>query len=87
MRWRAGFEAFLNGRILRLTMVHFYHTQYVNFELNRAIQNFIDARIADSTPSMIARDLPASGLQGIEHVAQYQVYYRWQQKKRFILAA
>ena len=70
----------LNGRILRLKMVHSYHTPYVNIELNPAIQNFIDARIADSTPSTIARDLAASGLQGTERVAQHQVYYRWQQK-------
>ena len=48
--------------------------------MNPAIQNFIDARIANSTPSTIARDLVASGLQGTERVAQHQVYYRWQQK-------
>ena len=73
-------KPFLNSRVLRLKMVHSYHTPYINIELNPAIQNFIDARIADSTPSIIARDLAASGLQGIERVAQHQVYYRWQQK-------
>ena len=69
-----------NSRTLKLEMVHSYHAPYVNIGLTPAIQNFIDARIADLTPSMISRDLAASGLQGIESVAQHQVYYRWQQQ-------
>ena len=69
-----------NSRTLELEMVHSYHAPYINIGLTPAIQNFIDARIADLTPSMMSRDLAASGLQGIECVAQHQVYYRWQQQ-------
>ena len=68
-----------NSRTLKLETVHSYHAPYVNIGLTPAIQNFINARIADLTP-MISRDLAASGLQGIECVAQNQVYYRWQQQ-------
>ena len=75
------------SRTLKLEMVHSYHAPYINIGLTLAIQKFIDARIIDLTPSMITCDLAASGLQGIECVAQHQVYYRWQQKKRVTLAA
>lgn len=70
---------YLESRILTITMVHSHHKPCVDIGLDTAVLEFINARVTESTPSQIYRDLMASGLPGSPSVAQYQVYYRWQQ--------
>ena len=76
---RLTMRVYLDGRILVVTMKHLHHKPYVNVELDANVQDFVDTRIAESTPSQIYRDLMASDLPRAASVTQKQVYYRWQQ--------
>ena len=69
----------IEARTLNLTIAHSHHKAYAKIQLDDEIQAYIDERITNSTPSRIYHDVKNSGLSGCEHVAQYQVYYRWQQ--------
>ena len=70
---------YLETRTLVITVAHSYHNPYVNIGLDETALQFIAARIAESTPSQIYRDLMASSVPGCASVAQHQVYYQWQQ--------
>ena len=69
----------IEARTLNLTIAHSHHKAYAKIQLDGEIQAYIDERITNSTPSRIYHDVKNSGLSGCERVAQYQVYYRWQQ--------
>ena len=72
-------RVYLESRILVLSMRHSYHGPYVNIELDEAVKDFIGARLTESTPSQIYRDLTSSGLPRVDSIKQSQVYYVWQQ--------
>ena len=76
---RMTMRVYLEGRILVLTIKHLHHAPYANIDLDATVQDFVDTRIAESTPSQIYRDLMASDIPGTTSVTQNQVYYRWQQ--------
>ena len=69
---------YFESRILVVTMTHLHHKPYVNI-IDAAVLEFIDARVTESTPAQIYRDLMASDLPGSKSATQSQVYYRWQQ--------
>jgi hypothetical protein len=69
----------LEDRTLTITLHHLYHAPYVDIHLSSTVLEFINARVSTCTPSEIYRDLLASEIPGIEHAAQHQIYYQWQQ--------
>ena len=76
---RMTMYVYLESRILVVTMIHLHHKPYVNTNLDAAVLEFIGARVTESTPAQIHRDLMASDLPGSKSATQSQVYYRWQQ--------
>lgn len=52
---------------------------FFNKHLSPEVLEFIDQRVHTRTPSEIYQGLLDSTNLDIEHVAQHQVYYRWQQ--------
>ena len=75
---RLTVRPYLDERTLKVSMVHTYHTPYVNVHLSEAMREFVDARAHESTPALIYRDLMVSELPGIRTINQSQIYYRWQ---------
>lgn len=69
----------LEDRTLTVTLHHLHHTPYVDIHLSAPVLEFVNARVSTRTPSEIFRHLLASGIPGVERVAQHQIYYQWQQ--------
>ena len=74
----------LDNRTLTLTMKHTYHNPYGDIRLSPVVLSFINARVADQTPSQIFRELAASDVAGSESTTQHQVYYRWLQANAYL---
>jgi hypothetical protein len=73
------FRPSFGDRTLTVIMKHTYHTPYRDHQLSPAAVEFIQARVAASTPAEIYRDMQAARPSGWESVAPYQLYYQWQQ--------
>jgi hypothetical protein len=69
------FRPSFGDRTLTVILKHTYHTPYRDHQLSLAILEFIQARVAVSTPAEIYRDLQAAKPAGWEYIAPYQVYY------------
>ena len=67
----------LDNQTLNLTMKRTNHNPYGDIRLSPAVLSFINARVAEQTPSQIFWELAASDVAGSESAAQHQVYYRW----------
>jgi hypothetical protein len=73
------FRPSFGDRTLTVILKHTHHAPYRDHQLCPAVVEFIQARVAVSTPSEIYRDLQAAQPSGWEYIATYQVYYQWQQ--------
>lgn len=73
------FEPQLSNRRLLVILRHNYHEPNINIELSQAALDFIHSCCSTKTPAEIYRDLQSSGIQGVDQIAQHQVYYKWQQ--------
>lgn len=69
----------LEDRTLSISLHHLYHIPYVDIHLSPAALEFINTRVSAHTPSEIYQALLVSGIPGIQHVAEHQVYYQWLQ--------
>lgn len=69
----------LESRTLGLRLYHLPHQPYSNIRLSDEVLQFVQARILDSTPAEVYRDLLAANVSGSKLATQHQVYYQWQQ--------
>ena len=69
-------------RTLMLKMHHSYYTPYRNILLSSQAIDFINSRVLTQTPSEIYQNLLTMKIQGVDRIAQHQIYYQWQQANK-----
>ena len=65
------------SRAVKLKFCHDKHDCYVNEQLPREIEEYINSRLFTNTPAEIVRAMRDKETPGFDDVAEHQVYYRW----------